>query len=315
MSKILKKLLSPVLPLCLLVCLSACGGTQTAEPSSTPAPSESPEYKAPELEGKTVSKDGVLGEYVVNFVGAEKVTDKNGSPAILVYYDFTNNSSKDVSAFSVIELSAFQNGSTLHTAVSDEGFPYEGNSGLMLRPGAALRCCALYEYSPEAGPVSALACNWTKDKSTVSYALFPEDKLFGEESEFFLTPRQNDDYSDKFASEAAMGDYYVSIGEAEFFTDSGSPCVRIYIKYTNRSSGSAAFSGSIMAYAYQDDVQLGNFSSSSPSSTDENIWADLQPGESIDLSLTYALRTESPLELELQASAGSGIAGKQFSCQ
>lgn len=64
--------------------------------------------------------DGTIGDYKCVVKSAEKCTDYAGKDAILITYDFTNNSKNAISFDVALDARAYQDGIGLETAILDE---------------------------------------------------------------------------------------------------------------------------------------------------------------------------------------------------
>ena len=62
-----------------------------------------------------------IGDYVVKFNGFSLSKDRDGNDAIIINYDFTNNSSDPAAALWALDLTSFQGGVALEPAYSVEG--------------------------------------------------------------------------------------------------------------------------------------------------------------------------------------------------
>lgn len=67
------------------------------------------------------SNSGTLGNYVVKFNGFSLSKDRDGNDAIIINYDFTNNSADPAAALWALDLTSFQGGVALEPAYSVEG--------------------------------------------------------------------------------------------------------------------------------------------------------------------------------------------------
>ena len=114
-------------------------GSSTESSSSQTNPQEEKEPKQDAAEPMDQEKNGAgsLGNYYVEIKGADLTTDRNGNPAVVITYAWTNNSDETTSAMvSVIE-KAFQDGVELETAIIGNGDVYDsGAVNKNVRPGA-----------------------------------------------------------------------------------------------------------------------------------------------------------------------------------
>ena len=73
---------------------------------------------------EATSDNKTLGDYMCVIEGAEKTKDIMGDDAIVVTYEFTNNSSKATSFDVALKASVFQSGVELQTAFTDDEMDY-----------------------------------------------------------------------------------------------------------------------------------------------------------------------------------------------
>lgn len=88
-------------------------------PSSDPATSSVP--VSAESTTPASGNSGTLGDYVVKFNGFSLSKDRDGNDAIIINYDFTNNSADPAAALWALDLTSFQGGVALEPAYSVEG--------------------------------------------------------------------------------------------------------------------------------------------------------------------------------------------------
>lgn len=145
--------------------LVACGsaGETTSKTSSTPesastsveAPStpESSEESTP-TEETVESGEGALGDYYVKLTGVTVAEDYEGNPALIVNYDFTNNSEEAASAMFSLNIDVFQNGLELETAIIADASVYDsGQSMRDIQTGATLSCQDAFVLEDTTSPV------------------------------------------------------------------------------------------------------------------------------------------------------------------
>lgn len=155
----MKKILSLVLSLLLLIGLSACGGTSTGddtakkkdnqeqssqENSQSQDESQNQENNQNQSQANTgafeLGDDVTTGDYVVKINSLRKSIDMNGNPAVIVNYDYTNNSEETTSALGSILVSVFQDGIQLDNAIGAEGIESD-NYIKQVRPGNTIQGC------------------------------------------------------------------------------------------------------------------------------------------------------------------------------
>lgn len=100
-------------------------------------------------DGAVYVEDGNLGNFVCNVKLSEITTDYEGNPALLVTYEFTNNSSEASSFDTSIFETAVQNGEDLELAFID-GIDYEDKE---INPGETTEVKKAYELNDTENPV------------------------------------------------------------------------------------------------------------------------------------------------------------------
>lgn len=90
-------------------------------PLSDPATSSMPVSAESTTPASTSGNSGTLGDYVVKFNGFSLSKDRDGNDAIIINYDFTNNSADPAAALWALDLTSFQGGVALEPAYSVEG--------------------------------------------------------------------------------------------------------------------------------------------------------------------------------------------------
>lgn len=108
----------------------------TTEPTSTP---DEPE-KNVELDlTPTSNSSGAIGDHYVEIKDAVIVDDKDGNPAIVITYAWTNNSDETTRSDLAIREKAFQDGIQMDTAIIGDKSIYDPLSSTKeIRPGATI---------------------------------------------------------------------------------------------------------------------------------------------------------------------------------
>lgn len=113
----MKKCILILTAVCLAVFLTACetvptrntsssGATKAPTPVETIAPTEAPK-----------SGEGTIGDYFVKIVSAKKAKDIQGKDALIVTYEWKNNSETDQMFSTALTTDVFQNGAACQLAV------------------------------------------------------------------------------------------------------------------------------------------------------------------------------------------------------
>jgi len=98
--------------------------------------------------------EGKLGNYYVKLLDSAQVKGDKGNPELIIYFEFTNNSDKDISAAGVTYLKAFQNEAKLDLAIGKNSVQESWNYLTKIKPGATIKC-AEYFVLNDKSPVSA----------------------------------------------------------------------------------------------------------------------------------------------------------------
>lgn len=126
----------------MLLVLVLCGCADTAPQAQLPAsPEQSGIAEATDSEpvAEEHQSSGTLGDYFVEIKGAELAEAYDGTPAIVVTYEWTNNSDKTTSAMWAVYAKAFQSGIEMDDAiVTDDRFEYLDNKSKDVRPGTTI---------------------------------------------------------------------------------------------------------------------------------------------------------------------------------
>lgn len=104
------------------------------------------DQEAPEeSEASSNPGTGDLGDYHVEIKGAVLTEDFQGNPAIVITYNWTNNSEKTTSVMVAVNGNAFQDGIGLETAIIGNPDVHDGNAYMTeIRPGASLDVSLAY---------------------------------------------------------------------------------------------------------------------------------------------------------------------------
>ncbi len=95
----------------------------SADDSEPEQPDSNPEPEQPADDNMI---DFNMGKYIVKYTGHAIGTDYEGTPCLIVYYDFTNNSDEITSAQMSAYIRVFQNGVQCESAIlNDRGYKKE----------------------------------------------------------------------------------------------------------------------------------------------------------------------------------------------
>ena len=115
-----------------------------SEPTSVPA-TEQPKQK---------NKGTVSGKYDVEIVTAKTATDFQGNPAIIVTYNFTNNSNANASFLTSVSANAFQNSVQCNVATMMPDVMDAQPSLAEVQPGGTITLECAYSLHDTANPIT-----------------------------------------------------------------------------------------------------------------------------------------------------------------
>ena len=271
----------------------------------------------PAASSESVSAD--LGDYHITILSAEQFTDSDNKDSIRFYFDFTNNSDEAESFFYACNTEAHQEGYELVETYSyfDE-VPEEGNYSLDTLPGVTIRCVAEYNFKPDGGEVEfTITEGYDGDSVTMT---FDPAALPGRPAEdYTIEPCSSDALVENFPSEGVCGeDYYVSLTKSEVVDsdEDGEKAIRIYFDFTNNSEEVNSFSNLFSLVAMQDGIQLTTTWADTSVPEDDNLFSDVQPGETITIAECYTLHdTGSSVAVQVVDYQSGNDLGTTFDVQ
>ncbi|MGI5958977.1 MAG: DUF5067 domain-containing protein [Massiliimalia sp.] len=146
----MKKFLTSALVCCMITALAACGSsneTTTSTPVTESATQEAPISET--VEEKSPSDSGTLGDYTVSIKDAVQTTDYEGNPALIINFDFTNNSTEAQAFIFVTNTTAFQDGVELEMAFMSSD-NYDGDAQMKkIQPGITLPVQVAYSLTSQ----------------------------------------------------------------------------------------------------------------------------------------------------------------------
>lgn len=95
------------------------------EKSQSSSKEESKEEEKSSEATELIQEEGDLGDYHIKIKDAVQSTDDNGSPMLVVHYDFTNNGEEIDSPYWVLAINAYQDGVLLDTAFANSNPDYD----------------------------------------------------------------------------------------------------------------------------------------------------------------------------------------------
>lgn len=168
------KLFSLILVILTFVFFAAASGssnsdtttkTQAAETVENPVDDEETEPEKAETEEKTTKKasnPNQIGDYEVVIKSAKVTKDYHGDPAVIITYEFTNNSDETKAWYTAISDKAFQNGVELDTAfISTSNKDYNSsNSTKEIKPDATITVQQAFKLDDTSSNVEIEVSQW-----------------------------------------------------------------------------------------------------------------------------------------------------------
>ncbi|MDD6484489.1 MAG: DUF5067 domain-containing protein [Clostridiales bacterium] len=149
-----KLLLGVISTLLILTAVAGCSSSVQTSPQQSSQQSASPEPAAKE-DTEAAGESGALGDYEISILDAVKTTDFEGNPAIVINFDFQNNSSNNAMFSTAVLCQAYQDGVSLSSAIIINNDVYDGEASLKtLQPGAKLRVQKAYTLTSADAPVT-----------------------------------------------------------------------------------------------------------------------------------------------------------------
>lgn len=271
----------------------------TAVESVTEAPVEQPTEEPGEVLGEAEFTGGT-----VRLIGAEAFKDSDEKDAIRVYYEFTNTSEESLTAYFNVDILVMQDGyEQVDAYPAWNAYPEEyQNATLYLRPGATVRCVDEYSFKPDGGTITVTLTDYRNDDISISAELDPQNLPGAPKSEFIAEPITAPTWTEQWPEEGVYKtDYYMAIGEAEVVPSyEGEDLIRIYFEFTNNSEEATSFWLQSTLVVYQDGIQLLNGIPKEQVDSDGNYSVDIDPGATVTVSCCFELRSDSPVEVELE---------------
>ena len=323
----MKKFLAIMLALVLLLTLAACGdknnGGETPSGNDTEQTTDTPTDTSL-AKGEWSNKSGA---FALALVGAELFDDEDGEKAIRVYFDFTNKESSYTTSFTdeKRDIILTQNGEELDytRAVYGEDVAEVENHKKNVRPGVTIRCIGEYELNAETGKVALEVTAKNTDNAVITYE-FDLAALPGAPKEAFVAKEiAAPDFNNGWAESGTISDYYqrnvkngFAIKNAEFVDGVyDTKLIRVYFEFTNNREDSTDLFKSVDLRLYQDGIQLVEGQSNELCDSDLAFSKTVEPGQTVTVSNTYILTSDSPVEVEAYDTwEDSGLA-KQFKVQ
>lgn len=131
---------------------------KTADSAASEAPTGVPAGAAQNAgnsnEQAADSSSGTLGDYTVSILDAEQTKDYNGNPALIINFDYQNNSNDSQMFSTAVSCTAYQNGVELSSAFILNG-TYDAEASLKkIQPGSSLKVQRAFELPDASAPVT-----------------------------------------------------------------------------------------------------------------------------------------------------------------
>ncbi len=140
--KNIKSILALFMSALMVLCLAACGGgdTTTTDAPATVAATEAPTESAPQ--------PVAVGDVTIEYLRAEKYAPFENGQSILVYCNFTNNSTEETSAYKTLYLTAKSGGETVQEITYLEEDRPEGYNDYAkkIAPGESIEIFYILDY-------------------------------------------------------------------------------------------------------------------------------------------------------------------------
>lgn len=264
----------------------SCAGSETTDDflfdDETPSGDTAQEDS---LRGTAVS--GNVGTIAVTIEGFKLAEDMNGVASIMVQYKVTNNGAEST-YFYYLDHKAFQNGVQLTNSFgrTDE---YDNQEQILeIQPGGTHTVHCLYNLSSDSAPVEIRVSDMlqlSSDVVTTTFDLGAESAPAATEAPTTTTTTAPP--APAIVSEGTTGDYYIKFVDSSIVTDDwGDPYVCATFDFTNNSSDATSAWSALTYGATQDGEEL-NEGTSYFNDEYTAFLADVQPGETVRLSIMF----------------------------
>lgn len=278
---------------------------------------ESPTAKAEQAPTQSVAGSGDVsnGEFHISIVGAQQVEDYDGSPAVRMFFEFTNNFDYPVAADDVLDYELYQDGTKLSRTYSWTEDEIRYNDILAIRPGITILCACDFPYSPNGGSLDFSVFGWQEEKAGgVVTASYMPQALPGAPAPYVIKPVADPKWTLRIPSESEVDEYYVSVKDAAKTTDAiGNDALRVNYEFTNSTDSPISMGDALFCRAYQDGIQLLEVNAHTVTKSDEAMYEPVQPGQTISCSCVYRLRNlTSAVEAEVESAISYFAVGQTY---
>ena len=227
-----------------------------------------------------------LPNCTASLVGTEAIKTQAGNNALRVYFEITNTSEAILSPFSALEINAEQSGKPLDSDfVWDQAVPEDAYYGLGVYPGVTLRFSLIYPLTDTSKVQFKVGAPGEDPLLTTSVS--PKHTT-PPKTPFTPTPISAPTRVSGLPDSGTIGGQLeVAIKDAKMADGK----LTVSYQLTNHSKAEKSFDMVVETYAYQDGIEL------LPVATDTGD--AVAPGKTTTATITYSLRTQSPVEVTL----------------
>ena len=269
---------------------------ETEETVETPAESATTTQSAGEFSPVTIEAD----DGIYTLLGAELITDADGEDGIRLFFEYVNTSDLpdwESELTVVLNQEGFELKSTW--CLSEDDAPEYGNTYRTILPGLSIVYVEEYKCKADGDVITVSMTDWWND-TTEEVVLDPQN-LPGRPDVWEPDPISEPWYIVGAPTEGACEDGgYCVIGTIEQSEGwLGDPVIRVYFEYTNNGNETESFEGDFSIRAFQDGVSLDTGWADEDVPEEDNLYEEVEPGESITAAEVWELRSDSPVEIEV----------------
>ncbi len=312
----MKKIIALMLAFVMLLSFAACGkdpvdNNPDGEKQSAGSEENQQTTEAAKPAGLATGEwENNLGKFAVALVGAELFNDEDGAKAIRVYLDFTNKADSYTTSFTdekndVILMQGEEELDETDAPYGEDVAEY-GNHKRNVRPGVTIRCIYQFALKEETGTVNFSLTAKNQENAVITYD-FDLAALPGAPAEAFVAKEiAAPDFNNGWAESGKITDYYKKdvqhdfvIKNAEFVAGvRDTKLIRVYFEFTNNDATAKDLFRAIDLRIFQDGIQLVEGQSDVLCDSDLAFTNNVEPGQTVTVSNTYILLSDSPVEVE-----------------
>lgn len=330
----MKKWIALFMTLMIVVAFSACGGKDEKEPTSADG-NTSTEASVTDAQQETTLPDepaaddslakaawsNKTGSFELRVVGASLFDDEDGEKSIRVYLDFTNMQDSYTTSYAdeKKDVVLTQDGVELDDtdAVYGEDVTEYGNDKRNIRPGVTIRVIEQYTLVSETAAVKFVFTAPNQDADIIHIELDPATLPGAPAEALTAEPIAAPDFNAGWPESGKCTDYYdrevqhdVAILDAQFVESvREEKLIRVSFTFTNNGDDETELFEACDLRVFQDGIQLAEGQAKEVTDSDRLFYDDADPGQSVTVSNTYILLSDSPVEVEVNDTwADSGMA-------